>query len=120
MLISRRALCAGLFGMAHHEPTLTAYLPITRPGIASWYGPRFHGRLTASGARYNMNALTAASPWIKLGSVVKIYYRDRLVVVTINDRMPTSSRRDFDLSKAAAQRLGILDIGVAQIKWSYQ
>ena len=119
MLLGRRAFCGGLLSLSQIPGASAFPQPPTRAGIASWYGPRFHGRQTASGARYNMHAMTAASPWIKLGSVVKIYYRDRLVIVTINDRMPVSSRRDFDLSKAAAQRLGMIESGVAKIKWSF-
>ena len=79
-------------------------------GIASWYGLAFHGRLTASGERFNMNALTAAHPWLPFGTLVQVrsLVNGRVVTVRINDRGPHTGGRVIDLSHAAARALGLL------------
>lgn len=74
--------------------------------VASWYGPGFHGRLTASGERFNQNAMTAAHKTLPFGTVVKVTYKGRSVVVRINDRGPFTKGRTIDLSKAAARKIG--------------
>lgn len=86
-------------------------------GIASWYGPRHHGRATASGARYDMNALTAAHPTLPLGTRVRVVHRGsgRSVVVTVNDRGPHTGNRVIDLSHRAARELGFLQAGIAPV-----
>lgn len=87
-------------------------------GKASWYGPRFHGRLTASGERYDMYALTAAHKTLPFGTVVRVRSvldPEREVDVRINDRGPFSPGRVIDLSKAAAQALGLLTLGVTEV-----
>lgn len=78
-------------------------------GIASWYGPRFHGRKTASGERFNQNGLTAAHLTLPLHSKVKVtnLKNQRSVIVTITDRGPYVRKRIIDLSKGAARRLDI-------------
>jgi rare lipoprotein A len=89
-------------------------------GVASWYGgARWQGHPTASGERYDQNALTAAHRTLPLGSKVKVQLEgsDRYVVVTINDR-PGTRTRIIDLSRGAASALGILDRGVAQVTLS--
>ncbi|MBC5764919.1 septal ring lytic transglycosylase RlpA family protein [Ramlibacter sp. GTP1] len=82
-------------------------------GVASWYGPRFHGRRTASGERFDMHALTAAHPTLPFGTVVRVENPDdgRSVEVRINDRGPHIKQRIIDLSRAAARALGMLDAG---------
>jgi rare lipoprotein A len=82
-------------------------------GLASWYGPRFHGRRTASGERFDMHALTAAHPFLPFGSVVRVENpaTGRSVDVRINDRGPHIKQRIIDLSRAAARALGLLDDG---------
>jgi rare lipoprotein A len=86
--------------------------------MASWYGRRFHGRRTASGERYNMNALTAAHRTLPFGTRVRVERLDngRHVVVRINDRGPFVKGRVIDLSREAARRLGILGAGVASVR----
>jgi len=86
-------------------------------GMASWYGADWHGRQTASGEKFNKNALTAAHRTLPFGSKVKVVHArtGRSVVVRINDRGPYSRRRIIDLSEAAARRLGIIDSGVAPV-----
>lgn len=87
--------------------------PELERGMASWYGPRFHGRRTASGEVFNMHALTAAHPNLPFGSVVRVTNLDsgRSVDVRINDRGPHVRQRIIDLSRAAAGALGLLDAG---------
>ena len=77
-------------------------------GIASWYGKQFHGRRTASGERFDMEALTAAHPKLPFGSWVRVrnLINGRSIDVRINDRGPYIKRRIIDLSRAAAQALG--------------
>ena len=87
-------------------------------GTASWYGPGFHGKRTASGERFDQNALTAAHRKLPLGSVVKVTNLDngRSIVVAINDRGPYTKGRVIDLSKGAARKLGIVDDGIAKVR----
>ena len=82
-------------------------------GMASWYGPRFHGRRTANGEVYDMHGLTAAHPKLPFGSLVRVLNPDtgRSVDVRINDRGPHIRRRIIDLSRGAAKALGLLDAG---------
>lgn len=82
-------------------------------GIASWYGQRFHGRRTASGETYDMDALTAAHPTLPFGTVVRVrsLVNGREVDVRINDRGPHIRKRIIDLSRGAARTLGLLDAG---------
>ena len=84
-------------------------------GIASWYGPGFHGRRTASGERFNTNALTAAHRTLPFGAKVRVVNQrtGRSVVVRINDRGPYAHGRVIDLSRAAAQTIGLS--GVAPV-----
>lgn len=80
-------------------------------GLASWYGPRFHGRPTASGERFDMHQLTAAHRTLPFGTVVRVQslVNGRTVDVRINDRGPHIGRRVIDLSRAAAQSLGLIE-----------
>ncbi len=86
-------------------------------GHASWYGPRFHGRLTANGERYDMYALTAAHKTLPFGTVVRVRSEvlGREVDVRINDRGPFAPGRVIDVSRAAAEALGLVDAGVAAV-----
>jgi rare lipoprotein A len=89
---------------------------IGESGTASYYGPRYHGRRSASGARFDQTALTAAHPWLPFGTKVKVTLAGtgRTVIVTITDRL-YSSRRIVDLSLAAARQLGMVRRGVATV-----
>ncbi len=89
-----------------------------RTGIASWYGGKFHGRRTASGQRYDMNAMTAAHKTLPLGARVKVTNRAnrRSVYVTINDRGPFAGNRVIDVSRRAAGELGFLRAGTAEVR----
>jgi rare lipoprotein A len=87
-------------------------------GQASWYGSRHHGRRTASGERFDQHALTAAHRSLPFGSKVRVtnLSNQRSVVVRINDRGPYARGRIIDLSRAAAERLGMLSRGVAPVR----
>ena len=87
-------------------------------GNASWYGPDFHGRLTASGERYNMYALTAASKTLPLNTYVRVtnLNNGKEVIVRINDRGPFVESRIIDLSYTAARRLGVIKNGVIPVR----
>ncbi|MDX2000427.1 MAG: septal ring lytic transglycosylase RlpA family protein [Thermoanaerobaculia bacterium] len=89
-------------------------------GEASWYGPRFHGRKTASGERYNMHALTAAHRTLPFGTRVRVRNLENgeSVEVRINDRGPFARGRIVDLSYAAAKALGLVGPGTAQVELS--
>ena len=85
--------------------------------IASWYGPRFHGKKTANGERFNMYAMTAAHKTLPLSSYAEVtnLKNHRSIVVRINDRGPYHGKRAIDLSYAAAKELGISGLGLVQI-----
>ncbi len=87
-------------------------------GIASWYGPGFHGRRSANGEIYNQNALTAAHRSLPFGTQVQVtnLNNNRSVVVRINDRGPFIRGRVIDLSAAAARTIGITQTGVAPVR----
>lgn len=107
------ALVAGLI----LSTTGTAWAGGAQCGGASWYGPGFHGKKTASGQRFNQNALTAAHKSLPLGTIVKVVDQrtGKSVKVTINDRGPYSHGRIIDLSKAAATQLGFIGKGTTKV-----
>ena len=98
-----------------NQPTIVAN---SFGGKASWYGPGFHGRLTANGERYNQHAMTAAHPSLRFGTKVKVtnLNNGRSVVVRINDRGPYAGGRVIDLSAAAARSLNMISSGVAPVE----
>jgi rare lipoprotein A len=87
-------------------------------GIASWYGPGFHGKRTASGQRFDQDALTAAHAYWAFGTRVKVTFptTGRSVVVTINDRFPSHKGRAIDLSRAAARAIGLIGPGTGLVR----
>lgn len=86
-------------------------------GQASWYGSQFHGRRTASGENYDKYALTAAHKTLPFGTIVRVrsLKLGREVDVRINDRGPFSAGRVIDVSEAAAEALGLVGAGVAEV-----
>ena len=92
--------------------------PTHHQHTASWYGPRFHGKKTANGERFNMYAMTAAHKTLPLSSYAEVtnLKNHRRVIVRINDRGPFHGKRAIDLSYAAAKELGISGLGSVQIK----
>ena len=89
----------------------------TETGLASWYGTKFHGNLTSSGEPYNMYQMTAAHKSLPLPSYVSVknLENDKQVIVKVNDRGPFVDGRIIDLSYAAAQKLGIVRNGTAEV-----
>lgn len=87
-------------------------------GYASWYGPKFHGKHTASGERFNMYGLTAAHKTLPLGTYVRVSHlkKDKSVVVKVNDRGPFVGSRIIDLSLGAAKGLDMIGEGVARVR----
>jgi rare lipoprotein A len=87
-------------------------------GFASYYGPEFQGRRTASGQRFDHDELTAAHRTLPFGTRVRVtnLKNSRSVVVTINDRGPFRRGRILDVSRRAASDLGFLRAGVARVK----
>ena len=87
-------------------------------GVASWYGPDFHGRLTSNREIYNMYDLTAAHPTLRFGTLVMVTNLDngRAAQVRINDRGPFVKNRIIDLSYAAARLLGMVGPGTAPVR----
>lgn len=90
----------------------------TEVGLASWYGPGFHGRKTSSGEPYDMYGRTAAHKLLPLGTVVKVTRLDtgRSITARINDRGPFVAGRIIDLSYALARDLGMVDEGTARVR----
>jgi len=87
-------------------------------GLASWYGEQFHGRKTASGKRFDSMDMTAAHKTLPFGTrvCVRSSVTGKSVVVRINDRGPFAPGRIIDLSKAAAQELGMLGLGIKPVE----
>ena len=92
--------------------------PAPEVGIASYYAKALHGRSTANGERYDMQALTAAHPRLPFGSRVRVTNLDngRSVVVRINDRGPYVEKRVIDLSYAAARELQFISRGTVRVR----
>ena len=90
----------------------------SKSGIASWYGPKFHGKLTANGEIYNQNALTAAHKTLPLPSSVKVtnLKNNKSVTLRINDRGPFVNDRIIDLSSKAADLLGLKQNGTGLVR----
>ncbi|MGK7925774.1 MAG: septal ring lytic transglycosylase RlpA family protein [Spirulina sp.] len=104
--------------LAYVAPTRNYSVQWEQRGIASWYGGYFHGRRSASGERYNQNALTAAHKTLPFGTRVRVtnLNNGRTIVVRINDRGPFIRGRVIDLSRAAASSIGMLGSGIAPVK----
>ena len=86
--------------------------------LTSWYGPGFHGRLTANGEVYDQMGLTAAHKTLPFGTWLRVCYQG-CVNVRINGRGPYIGARELDLSKGAAQAIGLIDPGVANVEITY-
>lgn len=105
--------CASNLRMAGKE--------VRERGKASYYGSKYHGRTTASGERFNQNAMTAAHRTLPFGTkvTVKNLNNGKQVVVKINDRGPSSRSRTIDLSKGAAKKIGMIQEGVVPVELRY-
>jgi rare lipoprotein A len=106
------------------EAPLVAHLsnppkPIkTWVGNARWSGPRFNGRKTADGERYDSESLTAAHPNLPFGSLVRIVNprTGQFEIVRINDRGPYQEGREIDVSYRVARKIGLIHSGVSQVR----
>ena len=126
------AIGGSLAGCATRVPSGNPYRPIvparlvapTRPhpqiATASWYGAGFSGRRTASGEIFRQNGMTAASKTLPLGTVIRVtnVANGRSVTVRVNDRGPYVRGRAIDLSRGAAQRIGLTRQGVGTVQIS--
>ena len=90
----------------------------TRVVTASWYGPKFHGRRTASGETFNMHNLTCAHKTLPFGTKLQVtnLTNERSVRVIVNDRGPFVRGRELDLSYGAAKRIGLFKNGIGRVK----
>lgn len=118
-------LCAAFTGTACRHRYKYKFPPSERPevgsqqtGIASWYGPQHHGRRTANGERFDMDALTAAHPSYAFGTRVRVTLlaTGRSVEVRINDRFPAYKGRLIDLSRGAAREIGLMGRGTGRVR----
>ena len=93
-------------------------ITVEEEGQASWYGPNFHGNLTANGERYDMHELTAAHPSLPFNTRLWVENKanGQAVMVRINDRGPYANNRILDLSREAAQKLGMINKGTADVR----
>ena len=109
-------------GLPEPEPVIatapTPAIAYTNVGGASWYGPGFHGRLTASGEVYNQYDITAAHRTLPFGTRVLVtnLYTGQQVTVRINDRGPYAGNRIIDLSRGAADIIGLTSAGVGTVQ----
>lgn len=111
--ISLASFCSiGLAKTAKHE------FSASQTGVASYFNDKYHGQRTASGERYDKNALTAAHASLPFGTVIRVVnlLNHRVVDVRINSRAHRSNKRLLDLSKHAAAKLGFLNAGLAKVK----
>jgi peptidoglycan lytic transglycosylase len=120
LLIAVMAVCGALALSYTHADANWWGSDRGQVGVASWYGNRFHGRETASGERFSMMQLTAAHRYLPLGTkvIVTNLATNEAVEVKINDRGPFAEvrRRIIDLSRAAADTIGLLNRGVGQVQ----
>ncbi|MCG8910650.1 MULTISPECIES: septal ring lytic transglycosylase RlpA family protein [Pseudomonas] len=117
-LVGCLALLAGCSTTSYDSETEVSGRGYRAEGTASYYGKAHHGKRTASGERFNQNALTAAHRTLAFGTRVRVTNLDngRSVVVRINDRGPFGRGRIIDVSKAAAEQLNMLRSGTARVR----
>ncbi|MBV4492824.1 septal ring lytic transglycosylase RlpA family protein [Pseudomonas oryzicola] len=113
--LSTLALFSLLAGCASQDIDPRGY---DQTGTASYYGSRHHGKRTASGEPFNQNGLTAAHRSLPFGTRVRVTNtaNQRSVIVRINDRGPHTRGRLIDLSRAAAEKIGMIRSGTAQVR----
>jgi rare lipoprotein A len=111
--------CAPKAKRDYHWPAVERPAPGTVvEGIASYYGPKYHGKQTASGERFDKNALTAAHQYWAFGTRVKVTLLStgRSVVLRINDRFPGYKGRVIDISEGAARTIGLIGPGTGKVR----
>jgi len=87
-------------------------------GVSSWYGPNFHGKLTANGEIFDMYGLTAAHKTLPLNTIIRVTNIDnnKSIILRINDRGPFIAGRMLDCSMGAAKKLGFYSLGTANVR----
>ncbi|HWR51374.1 MAG TPA: septal ring lytic transglycosylase RlpA family protein [Bryobacteraceae bacterium] len=100
------------------KPPAPPQIKVIEEGVASWYGPPYHGRAAASGEIYDMEKLTAAHRTLPFGTMVRVrnLTNEREVEVRVNDRGPFVKDRIIDLSKAAAREIHMIGPGTARVQ----
>ena len=123
-IVAAFALPAGL-AVADEEPDTEAPADSDQDaawqeGTASWYGPGFHGRMTANGETFDQDAFTAAHRWLPFDTQILVTNLDNGCSVTlrVTDRGPYHGDRILDCSRAGAEALGFLDTGTAHVRWN--
>ncbi len=120
LLAASLVLPGGGAARAHHTARVpqNQQLAKIRQGIASWYGPGFHGRRTANGERFDSRGMTAAHRYLPFGTRVRVtnLNNGRSAVVRINDRGPFAGNRIIDLSAGAARAVGMVRSGIAPVR----
>ncbi|WP_422376413.1 septal ring lytic transglycosylase RlpA family protein [Roseibium sp.] len=114
-VVGKKYKIAGKWYYPKHEPNYK------KTGLASWYGPTFHGRKTANGEVFDRNALTAAHTTMPLPSYARVtnVNNGRSMIVRVNDRGPFHGNRVIDLSERVAGMLGTKESGVGKVKVEY-
>jgi rare lipoprotein A len=110
--------CSPVFSAAANTTHPEEEKLVIQKGVASFYGIKFHNRKTASGEIYNFRELTAAHKHLPFGTLIKVtnLKNNKVVVVKVNDRLPQSSKRVIDVSKAAAIEMDMVRDGVVQVQ----
>lgn len=119
-----RSHSSGSKGLQSYTVRGKTYYPLqnargfSETGTASWYGPGFHGKITSNGERYNQHDFTAAHKLLPFGTRLQVTNMDngKIVEVRINDRGPFVGNRIIDLSRSAAEKLGMLEKGTARVR----
>ena len=109
----------GRFSSAEADTNKNFYNGQKLKGVSSYYGKKFHGRLTASGEVFDMYGYTAAHKELPFGTIIDVKNLDSLhkhIQVKVNDRGPFVKNRILDLSFAAARKLGIIETGTARVE----
>ncbi len=105
-------------GISGSNSSRSSDISAIETGVASWYGPDFHGRQTANGEKYDMNGITAAHRTLPFNTQVLVENLDngKSVQVRINDRGPFAKDRIIDLSKGAAEKVEMIGPGTARVR----
>ncbi|HUG54141.1 MAG TPA: septal ring lytic transglycosylase RlpA family protein [Vicinamibacteria bacterium] len=99
-------------------PARSPRVGLVETGVASWYGPGYHGKRTSSGERFDQDGLTAAHAAWAFGTRVRVTFlpTGKSVVVRINDRFPNHKGRVIDLSRGAAKQIGLIGPGIGRVR----
>lgn len=121
--MKRLAIILGIFFLSScvYAPPASYVEGESRYVTASWYGPKFHGRPTSSGERFNMYGLTCAHKTLKFGTRLRVTNpeNNKSVIVTVNDRGPFIRGRELDLSYGAAKAIDFVNKGVGKVRVDY-